>query len=133
MVSSTGSPAGTMIQMARGAARFFTRSSSELTPERAGLGEALYGVSVKVKADDFVARAAQPLRHVAAHLAESDQTKFHIFLQNVVVSDRILRCGAGSGTSQAELPVCIFAASGIYRASIASTLFRRRTKRSSCF
>jgi hypothetical protein len=47
-------------------------ASSELTPV-----ELLYGVCVEVKADDGVFSKAKTLRHVAAHLAKSNDSEFH--------------------------------------------------------
>ena len=42
--------------------------------QRAHVGD----VGVAVEADHLVARAAQPLAHVAAHLAETDETELHV-------------------------------------------------------
>ena len=77
MVWSTGSPEGTMIQMARGAERFLTRSSSESTPSEPAAVSLAVASSVEVEADDLVAGEAEALRHVEAHLAETNDSKFH--------------------------------------------------------
>ena len=53
-------------------------SSRELTPTLAGGGELGDGVGVEVEADDLVAGEAETLRHVAAHLAEADDSEFHV-------------------------------------------------------
>jgi hypothetical protein len=37
----------------------------------------LNGIGAEIEAYNFVPRAAQALRHVAAHLAQSNQAKFH--------------------------------------------------------
>ncbi|GHA41925.1 hypothetical protein GCM10010303_61290 [Streptomyces purpurascens] len=49
-------------------------------------------IRVAVVSEDGVARAADPLAHVAAHLAEADETELHqLFSLGVQVSDVALR------------------------------------------
>ena len=45
--------------------------------ERAGGGQLGGGVLVEVEADDLVAGETETLRHVEAHLAESNDSEFH--------------------------------------------------------
>ncbi len=63
-----------MIQMERGAGRFLTRSSSELTPSEPVVVSRGGGILVEVEADDLVAGEAETLRHIEAHFAESDNS-----------------------------------------------------------
>ena len=46
--------------------------------ERAGGGELRGGVLAEVEADDFVTGEAEALRHVEAHLSETNNSKFHV-------------------------------------------------------
>src|SRR6185437_9525618 len=74
-VSST-TPAGTIIQIARGAVSFFTKSSSEAT-RRAFACELLHVVLVHVERDALVAAAHQPPHHVRAHPPQAHHPNLH--------------------------------------------------------
>ena len=67
-----------MIQMARGAERLADEVFERVDAEGAGGGELGGGVLVEVEAYDFVTGETEALRHVEAHLAESDDSEFHV-------------------------------------------------------
>ena len=67
-VSRVGSPAGTITQT--------TWATGSCSTSASRLSTSL-SVRVAVVADDGVPGAADPLAHVAAHLAEADQTELH--------------------------------------------------------
>ena len=69
IVSRVGSPAGTITQTTFGA----RAAASTSVGEAADVGD----VGVAVVADDRVPGVAQPVAHVAAHLAETDETDVH--------------------------------------------------------
>ncbi len=67
-----------MIQMARGAERLADEVFERVDAEGAGGGELGGGVFVEVEADDLVTGEAETLRHVEAHLAETNNSEFHV-------------------------------------------------------
>ncbi len=79
MVWSTGSPAGTMIQIgARGLGEVLHHVLERVRAHGTGVGEPLDGLLRKVKANHLMAGPAEALRHVSAHLAETDHSEFHV-------------------------------------------------------
>ena len=75
-VARVGSPAGTMTHTTRGAGQ---RADQAL--EAVDVAD----VGVAVVPDDLVTGAAQTLAHVAAHLAQADQSELHRQSSFVVV------------------------------------------------
>ena len=75
--ASVASPAGTMIQTARGFSSLATSSSIENAADRPLAGDLLRLLRRPVVGDDLVAVAEQAADHVRAHPAESDETDLH--------------------------------------------------------
>ncbi len=68
MVSAVGAPDGTMTHTVAGGGESFLQLVERV--DVAGRG-------VRVVADDGVAATTEPLRHVAAHFAQTDETDLH--------------------------------------------------------
>ena len=86
MVSSTGLPCGTMIQMALRPFRFFAMSSSDRHAHIARRRQLLHRFRAEVEAHHLVAAQPQPLGHVAAHLAQTNQSQLHNALPSNLVT-----------------------------------------------
>ena len=69
-----------MIQMARRGGEILDQLFERVDAEGAGGGEFGGGVFVEVEADDFVAGETETLRHVEAHLTETNDSEFHFVL-----------------------------------------------------
>ncbi len=78
IVSSTGSPAGTMIQTMRGADSAFTHRREIRSGRRAELLVFAHRLRAAVVDDERVAVAHQPFDHVAAHAAETHHRELHV-------------------------------------------------------
>ena len=63
--------------MARGSLEIFDQVFERVDADGAGGGELGGGVFAEVEADNLVACETETLRHVEAHLAESDDSEFH--------------------------------------------------------
>ena len=77
-MSSTGSPAGTMIQMTRGVSSCRDDVGEILRRRRAELLILRDDRRIAIEGDDRVPVAHEPLDHVAAHLAEADHRELHM-------------------------------------------------------
>ena len=76
---SVMSPEGTISHTMRGLSSLETSSSSEAAPTAPVLDGGRDGVRVRVERDHLVVRVAlDAMDHVAAHLAEPDESDLHV-------------------------------------------------------
>ena len=76
MVLST-TAAGTISQIARGFASFFTKSASEEAPTAFSLAKSLTACGDAVKNDALMSVLDQAAHHVGAHPAQADHAELH--------------------------------------------------------